>query len=106
MFDKLIITVCLLLTSHMAFAARIVNDPQQDYLSTKVNKLTRDAYIYTLSVDLNEDGVMDYFYSSSAEGDQASRRGAAHGPGGRIYPRPRVIRWPPPWRSCKKSGSY
>jgi hypothetical protein len=60
----------------MVFAARIITDPQQDYLNAKVNKLTRDDYIYTLTVDLNEDGVEDIFYSSSAKEDVASRRGA------------------------------
>ena len=103
MFDKIVISLCLLLASAVVFATRIVNDPQQDYLNTKVNELTRDVYIYTLSVDLNEDGVMDVFYSSSAETDRSSRRGARTW---RPYlSSPQVIRWPLPWRSCKKPSS-
>jgi len=78
---KTIIKICVMVTGLIILAApiqaaRIVPDPQQDYLNTKVSELTRNAYIYTLSVDLNEDGMMDYFFSSSAERDRASRRGA------------------------------
>lgn len=76
MFDKIVISVCLLLVSTLLFAERIVTDPQQDYLDHKLSWLFKEDYIYTLTVDLNEDGVTDYFYSTLAKENIASRRGA------------------------------
>ena len=74
MLNHLIIGLCLLFSSPVVFAERLVSDPLQDYLGHLPTVFKEDSVIQ-MTIDLNEDGIKDYFLSSTSRDNDRARYG-------------------------------